>query len=204
MIDSEGATELELVNTPENRCHWPKGGESQIFNEDISERKIFSKFFKDAFGQTKQELMTKNQEEIDRRNDEIAVNQEISNNENEQREVRERAREKVEERQNEADLEQQNEKLREGLPLREQVLEIFKNYGFTLLATGVTIGAAISALFNPLKEVDKGIGKGLQTMSEKIGLICAIVSFIFKAEHTWLTILAVICFLMERFLKRNR
>lgn len=42
--------------------------------------------------------MTKNQEEIDRRNDQIAVNQEIANNENEQREIRERAREKVEER----------------------------------------------------------------------------------------------------------
>lgn len=42
--------------------------------------------------------MTKNQEEIDRRNDEIVVNQEIANNENEQREIRERAREKVEER----------------------------------------------------------------------------------------------------------
>jgi len=148
--------------------------------------------------------MTKNQEEIDRRNDEIAVNQEIANNENEQREVRERGREKVEERQNAADLEEQNEKLREALPLREQVLEIFKNYGFTLLATGVTIGAAIGALFNPLKKVDMGIGKGLRTMSKKIGLIGAIVSFIFKAEHTWLIILAVISFLMERFLKRNR
>ena len=42
--------------------------------------------------------MTKNQEEIDRRNDQIAVNQEIANNENEQREIRERAHEKVEER----------------------------------------------------------------------------------------------------------
>ena len=121
--------------------------------------------------------------EIDRRNDEIAVNQEIANNENEQREVRERAREKAGERQNVADLEEQNEKLREAPPLREQVLEILKNYGFTLLATGVTIGAAIGALFNPLKKLDKGIGKGLQTMSKKLGLICAIVSFIFKAEH---------------------
>ena len=43
LFDSEGATELEFprVNTPQNRCHWPKGGESQIFNKNISERKSF-------------------------------------------------------------------------------------------------------------------------------------------------------------------
>lgn len=148
--------------------------------------------------------MTKNQEEIDRRNDQIEVNQEIANNENEQREIRERAREKVEERRKRGGSWRTKRKLREALPLREQVLEIFKNYGFTLLATGVTFGAAIGALFNALKKVDKGIGKGLQTMSKKLGLTCAIVSFIFKGEHTWLTILAVISFLTERFLKRNR
>ena len=115
--------------------------------------------------------MTKNQEEIDRRNDQIAVNQEIANNENEQREIRERAREKVEERRKRGGSWRTKRKLREALPLREQVLEIFKNYGFTLLATGVTFGAAIGALFNALKKVDKGIGKGLQTMSKKLGLI---------------------------------
>ena len=125
--------------------------------------------------------MTKNQEEIDRRNDQIAVNQEIANNENEQREIRERAREKVEERRKRGGSWRTKRKLREALPLREQVLEIFKNYGFTLLATGVTFGAAIGALFNALKKVDKGIGKGLQTMSKILGLTCAIVSFIFKA-----------------------
>lgn len=73
--------------------------------------------------------MTKNQEEIDRRNEEIAVNQEIANNENEQR---------------------------EALPLREQVLEIFKNYGFTLLATGVTIGARDWCIIQPSEKGRQG------------------------------------------------
>ena len=70
---------------------------------------------------------------------------------------------------------------------------------------------------NALKTLGKGIRKGLQEISEKTasllpGLIDSIVNFIFKtvgqaisflAEHTWLLFLAVVAFLMERFLKRK-
>lgn len=71
----------------------PKGGESQIFHEDMSVRKSLPKFV----GLLRQELITQNQAEIDRRNAEIAANKEIANDDNEQPEVRERPLEKVEE-----------------------------------------------------------------------------------------------------------
>lgn len=107
----------------------PKGGESQIFNEDMSVRKSLPKFV----GLSRQELIAQNQAEIDRRNAEIAANEEIANDDNEQPEVRERPLEKVEEEiQNVVALEEQNEKLREKLLLRERVKEIFKGCGLTL------------------------------------------------------------------------
>ena len=78
-------------------------------------------------------LITQNQAEIDRRNAEIAANEEIANDDNEQPEVRERPREKVEEEiKNVVALEEQNEKLRQKLLLRERVKEIFKRCGLTL------------------------------------------------------------------------
>lgn len=71
----------------------------------MSVRKILPKFVKDALGQSRQECIAQNQEEIKRRNAVIKENEEIANNENEQQEVRARAREKAEEeRQNVATI----------------------------------------------------------------------------------------------------
>ena len=97
-------------------------------------------------GLSGQELIAQNQAEIDRRNAEIAANEEIANDDNEQPEVRERPLEKVEEEiQNVVALEEQNEKLWEKFLLSERVKEIFKRCGLTLttviLAAWVTIGA---------------------------------------------------------------
>ena len=78
-------------------------------------------------GLSRQELIAQNQAEIDRRNAEIAANEEIANDDNEQPEVRERPLEKVEEEiQNVVALEEQNEKLWEKFLLSERVKEIFK------------------------------------------------------------------------------
>lgn len=62
----------------------PKGGESQIFNEDMSVRKSLPKFV----DLSRQELIAQNQAEIDRRNAEIAASEEIADDDNEQPEVR--------------------------------------------------------------------------------------------------------------------
>ena len=108
-----------------------------------------------------------------------------------------------------------------ALPLRERVKEIFKKYGVTItaivLAAGVTIGAVIGAITNALRATSKASGKGVKDIGSKIasalpGLIGSIVSFLFKAagqaisflaEHTWLLILAVLAFLVEKYIKKR-
>ena len=109
-----------------------------------------------------------------------------------------------------------------ALPLRERVKEIFKKYGVTVtaiaLAAGVTIGAVIGAITNALRATGKALGKGLKDIGSKVasalpGLIGSIVSFLFKAagqaigflaEHTWLLILAVVAFLVEKYINKRR
>jgi len=69
-----------------------------------------------------------------------------------------------------------------------------------------------------LKDMGKQIANGLKTLGQKAasalpGLIGSIVSFLFKtagqvfgflAEHTWLLILAVVVFLIEKVIKKRR
>ena len=98
--------------------------------------------------------------------------------------------------------------------LSERVKEIFRKYGLTttaiIIAVATVIGAVKGAITNSLKALGKSVEKGLQEIGQKTAtllpaLIGLIVSFIFKAaEHTWLLIVVVFIFLMERFLKRKR
>ena len=129
---------------------------------------------------------------------------------------------RVEERQEElARLQTQMDERERALPLRERVKEIFKKYGVTVtaivLAAGVTIGAVIGAITNALRATGKALGKGLKDIGSKLasalpGFIGSIVSFLFKAagqvigflaEHTWLLILAVVAFLVEKYIKKR-
>jgi len=87
-----------------------------------------------------------------------------------------------------------------------------------ILAAGTTVGAIIGVLTRSLKATGKAVGNGLKELGKKIasilpGLLGAIVSFLFKAagqvigflaEHTWLLILAVVAFLVEKYLKKRR
>ena len=129
---------------------------------------------------------------------------------------------RVAERQEElARLRTQIDERERALPLRERVKEIFKKYGVTVtaivLAAGVTIGAVVGAITNTLKATGKALGKGLKDIGSKLasilpGFIGSIVSFLFKAagqaigflaEHTWLLILAVVAFLVEKYIKKR-
>ena len=109
-----------------------------------------------------------------------------------------------------------------GESLSEKVKAIFKKYGLTLtgifLAAGVVIGAVIGTITNALKAMGKQFANGLKALGKKAaaalpGLIGSIVSFLFKtagqvfgflAEHTWLLILAVVAFIVDKYLKKQR
>ena len=153
----------------------------------------------------------------------MEVDREIMNNKNASSRERMAAGGRFSENTDElARLEPQVQEREEALPLRERVKNIFKKYGWTLQAVALGVGIVLSALalagMNGLKAGTKAVGQGLKAISQKLGsllpgLIGSIVSFIFKAagqvfsflgEHTWLLILAVVVFFMERLLKRQR
>ena len=158
--------------------------------------------------------------ELQRQNEE---DQAVIDDENTSPSDKQAAEGRVAERQEElARLQTQIDERERALPLRERVKEIFKKYGVTVtaivLAAGVTIGAVIGAITNALRATGKALGKGLKDIGSKIasalpGLIGSIVSFLFKAagqaigflaEHTWLIILAVVAFLVEKYIKKRR
>jgi len=108
-----------------------------------------------------------------------------------------------------------------GESLTEKVKAIFKKYGLTLtgifVAAGIVISTVIGVITKALKDMGKQIANGLKTLGQKAasalpGLIGSIVSFLFKtagqvvgflAEHTWLLILAVVVFLIEKVIKKR-
>ena len=158
--------------------------------------------------------------ELQRQNEE---DQAVIDDENTSPSDKQAAEGRVAERQEElARLQTQIDERERALPLRERVKEIFKKYGVTVtaivIAAGVTIGAVIGAITNALRATGKALGKGLKDIGSKIasalpGLIGSIVSFLFKAagqaigflaEHTWLLILAVVAFLVEKYIKKRR
>ena len=120
---------------------------------------------------------------------------------------------------NEAELERVNTEIaaRER-PLLERVKDIFKKYGWTLQAVVIAFGIVLGALVLALKRGTKAAGNGLNTIGQKMGpllpgLIGEIVSYVFKAagqvfsflaENTWLLILTVVAFFIERLLKKSK
>ena len=210
----------------------PYLADGRTFNPKFVQMKNVQKIL----GPTREELIRQKGQEIQQKaqeseelNKTIEEDTKVAEDENEQPSVRDRARERVAEntkRQAQLglelnQLEQEKTQLEEKLPLREQVKNIFKKYGWTLqavvLAVGLVLGALALAGLNGLKAGTKAVGQGLKTIGQKLGsllpgLIGSIVSFIFKAagqvfsflaEHAWLLILAVVAFFMEMLLKRR-
>ena len=97
--------------------------------------------------------------------------------------------------------------------LLERIKDIFKKYGWTLQAIFIAVGVILSVIALAVKKGSKVISQKLNNVKHEPGFIGSIVSFIFKAasqvfaflsEHTWLLILVVVAFFMERMLKRRR
>ena len=121
---------------------------------------------------------------------------------------------------NEAELDRINTEIEvreRQKPLLERVKDIFKKYDWTLQAIFVAVGVILSVIALTVK---KGFKYGTKVVEQKLkntnhnpGMIGSIVSFIFKAagqvssflsEHTWLIILVVVAFFIEKLLKRRR
>ena len=189
------------------------------YQQIVSEEKRFQQILgeKQSLTNEKKEQLKKDKQELEKQNKE---DREIINDTDADPEEIRRAEERVAFR--EAEIRQINTQLEEGgETLSEKVKSIFKKYGLTLtaifLAAGVTIGAVIGAITNALKAMGKQIANGLKALGQRAasalpGLIGSIVSFLFKtagqvfgflAEHTWLLILAVVVFVVEKYLKKS-
>ena len=128
----------------------------------------------------------------------------------------ERAAAEVRLSENEAELNRINTEIEvreRERPLLERVKDIFKKYGWTLQAIFVAVGVILSVIALTVKNGTKVISQKLNNVKHEPGFIGSIVSFIFKAasqvfaflsEHTWLIILVVVAFFIEKLLKRRR
>ena len=117
---------------------------------------------------------------------------------------------------NEAELDRANAELEareRERPLLERVKDVFKKYGWTLDAFFIAVGVILGAIALATKKGTKVISQKLNDVKQQPGFIGSIVNFLFKAasqvfaflsEHTWLLILVVVAFFMERMLKRRR
>ena len=117
---------------------------------------------------------------------------------------------------NEAELDRVNTEIEvreRERPLLERIKDIFKKYGWTLQAIFIAVGVILSVIALAVKKGTKVISQKLNNVKHEPGFIGSIVSFIFKAasqvfaflsEHTWLIILVVVAFFMEKLLKKRR
>ena len=189
-------------------------------NKTYRQLETEEKMFEEKLGKTRslldeeRENLQKRKEVMEKANEE---DKKIINERDAGPEEKRLAEERVAMRENE--IRQITARLEENMSLFEKVKEIFKKYGVTVtsifLAAGITIGAVVGAITNALKKLGKAVGNGLKAIGKQAasalpGLIGSIVSFLFKAagqaisylaEHTWLLILAVVFFVVERYLK---
>ena len=153
-------------------------------------------------------------QEAEELNRKIAKDKQLVDDENTSPSERAAAEARVAE--NEAELDRVNTEIevRESeRPLLERIKDIFKKYGWTLQAIFIAVGVILSVIALTVKKSTKVINQKLNNVKQEPGFIGSIVNFIFKAasqvfsflsEHTWLLILVVVAFFMERLLKRRR
>ena len=213
---------LTYENDPEKR----RLAKEKLFELDKSYQQLVSdeNTFKTILGEKltlteeKKESLKKDKEILEKENEK---DKEVINDRDAWPNEKLRAQQRVDFRNQE--IRQIDAQLEEGgESLSEKVKAIFKKYGLTLtaifLAAGVTIGAVIGTITNALKAMGKQLANGLKALGQKAaaalpGLIGSIVSFLFKtagqvfgflAEHTWLLILAVVAFVVDKYLKKQR
>ena len=171
----------------------------------------------EELGQHRNELretLNELEQEAEELNRKIAEDKQLIDDENTSPSERAAAEARISE--NEAELDRINTEIEvreRERPLLERIKDIFKKYGWTLQALFVAVGVILSVIALAVKKSTKVISQKLNNVKHEPGFIGSIVSFIFKAasqvfaflsEHTWLIILVVVAFFMERMLKRRR
>ena len=176
----------------------------------------FPKTLRNALGKNVFEMIAENADENERAETRVKeLDEQIANALGEERKrlvgEREREQEGINERNRE------NEAIEEKLPLKQRIKEIFKKYGFTIIAVSAAvatvIGVIVSNLKSGLTKVAQGVGNGLKELGAKLGqilpgMIGAIASFIFRtagevigflAKNAWLLIVGLVVFAVEQF-----
>ena len=192
-----------------------------LFSSDGEVSNKLPKSITDNLGESAENIVETNKEEIARRNKKvIELREKILKTRDEH--MREGLNQTIAEEQDMIDqLEMQNEKIEQRMTLRDRVKAIFKKFRFTVLAVAsavsVVIGVIVANLKNGLTSLGKGVGNGLKTIGKKLGeilpgLVGAIASFVFRtagefvgslAKNAWLLIVGVVIYLVEQFKKKK-
>ena len=214
-LNEEGEVVVTLSDQQNAVPHVIVDAVGNVKEKEISKSKKIQK----SLGPRAEDIVETNREEITRRENKIQELQASCETASENQ--REQIDANIEEQQNEISrLEAENEHIEERMSLRDRVKAIFKKYGFTVFsvvsAVGLVIGVVVSNLQKGLTSLGKGVGGALKTIGKKIGeilpgMIGAIASFIFKiageavgflAKHAWLSILAAVTIMIEKFKKK--
>ena len=133
--------------------------------------------------------------------------------------IKELREQRWEEQEGKNDRNQEIKAFEEKLSLRQRIKEIFKKYGFTVIAVSAAIATVIGIIVSNLKagltKVAQGVGNGLKSLGKKLGqilpgMIGAIASFIFRtagevigflAKNAWLLIVGLVLFAVEQLKK---
>ena len=154
------------------------------------------------------------EQEAEELNRKITEDKQLIDDENTSPSARAAAEARVAE--NEAELDRVNaevEARERERPLLERIKDIFKKYGWTLQAIFIAVGVILSVIALAVKKGTKVVSQKLNDVKQQPGFIGSIVNFIFKAasqvfaflsEHTWVLILVVVAFFMEKMLKKRR
>ena len=160
------------------------------------------------------ETMNELEQEAEELNRKIKEDKQLIEDENTSPSERAAAEARVAE--NEAELDRVNTEIEvreRERPLLERIKDIFKKYGWTLQAIFIAVGVILSVIALAVKKGTKVISPKLNDVKQEPGFIGSIVNFLFKtasqvfaflSEHTWVIILVVVAFFMEKMLKRRR
>ena len=212
--DEKGVLEGEKKNIQQQISQLQK----EIIDYNTKQEKVNQlRHETEELGQHRNELretLNELEQEAEELNRKIAEDKQLIVDENTSPSERAAAEARISE--NEAELDRINTEIEvqeRERPLLERIKDIFKKYGWTLQAIFVAVGVILSVIALAVKKGTKVISQKLNNVKQEPGFIGSIVNFIFKAagqvfaflsEHTWLIILVVVAFFMEKLLKRRR